>query len=109
LPTPVWRVEIVDEAHADLKRLYRRRRKVWQTVIRLIQELETDPYCGDSCDPPLEDLRRRRFWNDRYRLVWLVVPDEQEVDVLMVAEKDSTLYEAVYLRLRDVVDRHGDD
>lgn len=64
-----------------------------------MEKLEVDPWgTGDTCDPPIEGLRRVHFWNDAYRLVWLVVPDVRRVDVIAVGRKVPTFYDEVRQR-----------
>lgn len=109
---PPWLVNVTDEADEDLRRLRRARRtwKVWQEAVRLSTELEADPFAlGDSCEPPLEGVRRVHFWNDKYRLVWLVIEDERRVDVLAVGLKDPTFYDRVLIRFDDLRQRVAEE
>jgi mRNA-degrading endonuclease RelE of RelBE toxin-antitoxin system len=95
-----WLVNLTDEADADLKRLRKRHRKAWQEADAILDQLEEDPFIGDDCDPPLERVRREKFWNDRYRIAWLIIPEEQRVDVLSAGLKaHGRFYNVVSERL----------
>jgi hypothetical protein len=95
-----WLVNITDEADADLRRLRRVRKKVWRQADALLDVLENDPLTlGEPCDPPLVGVRSLHFWNDKYRMVWLVVETDERVDVLACGLKDSEFYRRVEERL----------
>jgi mRNA-degrading endonuclease RelE of RelBE toxin-antitoxin system len=95
-----WFVNVTEEAEADLKFLRRRHRKVYQQAAELIGNLELRAdTMGDSCEPPLSGVRRLHFWNDEYRLVWNVMPDDRRTDVWAVGRKTSRFYEDVARRL----------
>lgn len=102
-----WQVIVTPEAQDDLRRLSKRRRKVWQEAKRLTQGLEQDPFVGESCDPPLVDVRRMHFWNDKYRLAWRIVEDDARVDVLAIDLKSPRFYERVLERLLGLTDLIG--
>jgi hypothetical protein len=63
---------------------------------------------GNACNPPLEGVRRLHFWNDKYRIAWLVVEEFRRVDVLAVGLKDPTFYDRVRIRLDDARTRVAD-
>jgi mRNA-degrading endonuclease RelE of RelBE toxin-antitoxin system len=95
-----WHVTITDEADKDLRRLRKVRRKAWQETDRLLDQLAVDPHAlGATCDPPLVGCRREHFWNDKYRLVWRIVPQDRRVDVLGCDLKTQNFYGRMAERL----------
>lgn len=101
-----WRVIVTPEADKDLRRLRKVRKVVWQHADELLDDLEADPTSiGDTCDPPLDGCRRVHFWNDRYRLVWLIEEFDGLVYVIGCDLKSATFYQRMAERLAGLVGR----
>lgn len=107
---PSWNVGITEGAEQDLRRLYRRRRPVWQEAQRLLRRLETDAdTMGDSLRPPFpEDVRRVHFARDRYRMAWVVREAERLADVLAVDLKSRDFYSRLRDRWEGLIERLSD-
>jgi mRNA-degrading endonuclease RelE of RelBE toxin-antitoxin system len=105
----LWRLRLAPEAAEDMRRLHRRHPKVWRSATKIIESLPTNPYQGAACDPPLDRVRRRRFWYDRYRIAWRVRDDLDEVHVLTVGLKSDDFYHRVEARLFEWIAREEDE
>lgn len=73
-----YRVGRTDAAIEDLHRLRKASRPLWRQAERLIKSLAVDPFRGYSLHGEWLGCRGAHFGSDEYRLIWELMPIEED-------------------------------
>lgn len=99
---PGWRLWPLQPARDDLKTLKRRNRKIFREACDIIDQVQEDPFIGEPCDPPYQDVRKIHFWDGDHRVLWRPIPETKDIDLIGAGYKgnDSHFYPQMFRRLQ---------